>query len=217
MRKVCLSLGVTLSLAVLVVSSASAQTRSPWSIQGSGLFAGLGGSAYSGLNAGPGLEVQIRHKLGDVWSLGCGYQMTDHNLSRFSGSTTLQGAFCEPRRVIDIGSDRIFPYIAARAGLLQQKLSSGTVSSTATGTMLNGGAGVMIPFGNAASDYPTLIELGASLGFANFGNFSQQNSATNAVSTGTTGSGWNYVLRAGLAIGLPFGTQRAPSPDRVAR
>jgi hypothetical protein len=178
-----------------------AQTRSTWSIQGSGLFDGLGGDAYSGIDPGPGFELQIRRRLDPTWSLGCGFQGTYHSLSAVSGDVKLQGVFCEPRKLIDIQNDKVFPYISARGSVLRQSLTSGTFESSANGATANLGAGIMMPFGSGASAHPTVLELGASAGYTWFGDFSATSSGNRTV-TGSTGGGFNFILRVGLAIGL---------------
>jgi hypothetical protein len=177
-----------------------AQTRSTWSVQGSGLFAGLGGDAYSGIDPGPGFELQIRRRLDPTWSLGCGFQGTYHSLSAVSGDVKLQGLFCEPRKLIDIQSDKVFPYVSARGSVLRQDLTSGTFESSANGATANLGAGLMMPFGNGASAHPTVLELGASAGYTWFGDFSAN--APGGTISGSTGGGFNFILRIGLAVGM---------------
>jgi hypothetical protein len=188
------------SLLLALALPAGAQTRSLWSIQGSVLYAGLEGEAYSGTDPGPGFEAQIRRRLSPLWSLGCGFQGTYHSLSAFSGDVSLQGIFCEPRRIVDINSDVVFPYVSARGAVLRQSLSSGTLHSSADGATINVGAGLMVPFGNTASDHPTLLEFGGSAGYTTFGEYSTVDPS--GTRTGSTGSGWNFVLRVGIAIGL---------------
>jgi hypothetical protein len=186
----------------IALGSARAQTRSTWSIQGSGLVAGLGGSAYSGIDPGGGFELQARRKLTPTVSLGCGFQGTYHTFTKYQGNMKMQGAFCEPREIIDVGSESIFPYIAARGSVLQRNDTDPTgFDATAAGVTANGGAGVMIPFGSATSSHPTLLELGASVGYTWFGNISWTD-RTGRSFTHETGGGWNFVTRVGLAIGL---------------
>jgi hypothetical protein len=192
---------VSAALFVAFTLPLSAQTRSTWSVQGSALFAGLGGDAYSGIEVGPGFELQIRRRLDPTWSLGCGFQGTYHSLSLVSGDVKLQGLFCEPRKLIDIQNDKIFPYISARGSVLRQSLSSGTFESSADGATANLGAGIMMPFGSGASTHPTVLEFGASAGYTWFGDFSATTQSGQAI-TGSTGGGFNFILRVGLAIGM---------------
>lgn len=196
-----------LALSTLVVClarvPAGAQTRSTWSIQGSGLLAGLGGSAYSGIDPGGGFELQARRKLSPTASLGCGFQGTYHTFTKFQGDVKLQGVFCEPRQIVDVGSESVFPYLSARGAVLQRKDSDNTgFNASATGFTANIGAGMMIPFGSPTSSYPTLLEFGASAGYTWFGSLTA--TLPNGVSqTHDTGGGWNFVTRVGFAVGLP--------------
>jgi hypothetical protein len=187
---------------------ASAQTRATWSLQASGLLTGLGGDAYSGIEPGLGFEAQIRRKLTPVWSLGCGVQDTFHSYSDFAGDVNLIGVFCEPRALVDIQSDRIFPYISARGSVLRQSVKDPLgFSGNANGITANVGAGIMIPFGDGASNYPKVLEFGGSAGYTTFGDFSGSGGAGSSF-TKSTGSGWNFVLRIGLAVGIAGGGSR---------
>jgi len=180
----------------------SAQTRSTWSVQGSGLFAGLGGDAYAGIDPGVGFELQVRRRLDSFWSLGCGFQGTYHSFSDFQGDVKLQGGFCEPRRLVDVGSEKVFPYVSARASVLQQSVSDPTgFDGSATGFTFNLGGGVMLPLGSGASTHPTVLELGASAGYTSFGDFNATAPSGRKL-TSSTGGGYNFILRLGLAVGL---------------
>jgi hypothetical protein len=185
--------------------SASAQTRNAWSVQGSALYAGLGGSPYRGIKPGAGFELQGRRKLNQFWSLGCGVQDTHHSLKEFAGSETLQGLFCEPRRLVDINSERFFPYLSGRAAALRQRLESGSVTRTAKGFTMNVGTGMLMPVGNSAGSYPTLFEVGASAGYTQFGDFVTSKGGITIEKADPTGGGVNFVVRVGLVVGLPFG------------
>lgn len=185
--------------------SAAAQTRSDWSVQGSGLYAGLGGSPYSGIKPGGGFEIQGRRKLDQFWSLGCGVQATHHNIEPAAGTETLQGLFCEPRRLVDINSEHFFPYLSGRAAVLWQQLTSGDIEKRARGVTMNVGSGMLIPVGSSSSNYPTLLEVGVSAGYTEFGDFITTLRGTTIEKRDPIGGGWNYVVRVGLAVGLPFG------------
>jgi hypothetical protein len=191
------------ALALCIVhGSARAQTRSTWSVQGSGLVAGLGGSAYSGIDPGAGFELQARRKLSPTASLGCGFQGTYHTFTRFQGNVKLQGVFCEPRQIVDVGSESVFPYLSIRGSVLQRNDTDNTgFDATAAGFTANGGGGLMIPFGSPTSGHPTLLELGASVGYTWFGDISWTDRTGRTV-TRASGGGWNFVTRIGLAVGL---------------
>lgn len=188
--------------------TAQAQSAQRWSVQASGLHVGVFGDAYEGLKAGLGAEVQLRFTPG-VWSFGIGGQASSHGTTGegFDGQTVmLQGAFIEPRRVIDIGSSRVAPYLSARLAYLQQTidftLSDGVsvldVNAEASGAQVNAGGGLLVRISPRVN-----LDLGATYGVIRFGDvivnvpgFGQSNVA------GTSGTGQNLVLRAGLAIGL---------------
>jgi hypothetical protein len=191
--------------------SAAAQTRSDWSIQGSALYAGLGGSPYRGIKAGSGFEVQGRRKLNQFWSLGCGVQGTNHSLTTLSATETLQGLFCEPRRLVDINSEHFFPYFSGRAAVLRQRLTSGDITKSARGVTMNLGTGMLIPLINTAGNYPTLFEIGVSGGYTEFGDFITTQRGETVEKRDPIGGGWNYVVRVGLAVGLPFGNSSKKS------
>jgi hypothetical protein len=59
----------------------------------------------------------------------------------------------------------------------------------------------MMPFGNGASAHPTVLELGASAGYTWFGDFSAT-TQSGREATGSTGGGFNFILRLGLAVGM---------------
>jgi hypothetical protein len=186
--------------------TAAAQTRNEWSVQGSALYAGLGGSPYDGIKAGTGFELQVRKRLNQYWSLGCGVQDTHHSLKQLSGSETLEGVFCEPRKLVDINSERFFPYFSGRASALRQRLTSGTITSRARGFTVNFGTGMLMPVAGGASRYPTLFEVGVSGGYTQFSDFITSQNAVTIEKRNPQGGGWNFVARVGLAVGLPFGT-----------
>lgn len=204
------------ALLCLAHLTAGAQTRNEWSVQGSALYAGLGGSPFSGIKPGAGFELQGRKKLNQFWSLGCGVQDTHHTMKSLSGSENLTGSekldglFCEPRRLVDINSEHFFPYFSGRAAVLRQRLKSGTVTSSARGFNVNFGTGMLVPVTGGATNYPTLFEVGVSGGYTEFGDFITTAQGLTIEKRDPTGGGWNYVLRVGLVVGLPFGNSPRP-------
>lgn len=179
---------------------ASAQTRSPWSIQGSALYTQLGGKANSGVGAGSGLELQGRRKINPLVSLGCGIQGTGHPLKGAIGSERLRGIFCEPRRVVDVNSESVFPYVSGRLSILRRSISSDTLRSSAFGAGLALGAGAVMPMSNTSGRFPMLFEMGASGGYTLYNSFTAENGNKSG-----SGRGWNFIFRLGFAVGLPIG------------
>src|SRR6185503_9130383 len=113
-----------LALAVLVVpTSAFAQARQPYSIQGSVLYT-VQDLGTAGSVGGAGAEVQFRYNP-SRFSIGLGLQYSHHQSG--DEELNLSGLFLEPRMAIDAGSDRITPYLAGRIVLLRQSCDFTTV------------------------------------------------------------------------------------------
>lgn len=177
--------------ALVLPAATHAQSGTLWSLQGSALYVGLSGDAYEGLGGGIGAEGQLRYNFEKGWSLGGGLQFSTHSFDEgLSGADnlTLFGVFAEPRKVITTSSTRAFPYISARLAFLRQGTEVAGTSVSTTGLQINGGGGVLI---NVAPN--TNLDLGMTLGAVSFGEYSTGIEA---------GSGTNFVLRAGISIGL---------------
>lgn len=191
-------LGVGSALA----TPASAQSAHRWSLQASGLYVGVMGSAYEGLSNGAGFEAQVRYNP-SAFSIGLGYQTSSHELNvQGFDKVNLAGGFIEPRYVLDIGSDRAAPYLAARLAYLQQKAdiveAGETYTLTADGTQINGGGGILVRLSPRVN-----LDLGLTFGAINFEDVVVSNSLGQSVTvTGSSGSGQNLVLRLGVSIGL---------------
>jgi opacity protein-like surface antigen len=110
-----LALVVAVSASLTVSQGADAQSAQPWSLQASVLAAGQ--DINSGLVTGVGFEGQLRYSRG-VWSLGVGYQTSKHTAA--DEFIKISGFFLEPRYAIDIGSERVAPYVAGRVAFLKQ-------------------------------------------------------------------------------------------------
>ncbi len=205
---------VLLACAVsLATRPAQAQTAQRFSVQASGLYTGLYGSAFEGIKGGIGGEAQIRYTPSAL-SIGGGVQYTLHNTSGdFVGlfsKVKLLGFFIEPRYVIDAGSESFAPYLSMRLALSNMSFDlgptltgSGLVWSVGnpTGPTVNGGGGVLIRLSGRAN-----LDLGVTYGYTKFKDITI--TATNP-STGQTvseqakiGSGTNAVVRVGFALGI---------------
>jgi hypothetical protein len=224
-----------LSVAALVAATCCstpilAQSAQRWSLQVSGLYVGVFGNAYSGLDNGFGGEVQAR-VTPSLWSYGFGAQFSSHGLSRTSGNSIgLSGVFFEPRRVFDIGSAKYAPYVSGRLAYLQQaatlqvgqarvsrptelplnltvRAASG-IELSASGFQGNVGGGVLTKLSPRVN-----LDLGLTLGLIRFGDVTVKNNGQNVGKySGTSGTGQNAVVRAGLAIGLGGGAKKAVAP-----
>ncbi len=183
-------------------TSLSAQSAHRWSLQASGLYVGVYGDAYEGLSNGAGFEAQVRYTP-SAFSLGIGVQSSLHDVTVAGFQTvSLAGAFIEPRYVLDIGSDRAAPYVAARVSYLRQQADvtelGETFALTADGTQLNGGGGVLVRLSPRLN-----LDIGATYGAITFEDVVITNSSGATVTVpGSSGSGRNLVLRLGVSIGL---------------
>ena len=219
-----------LSAAACLTTPLVAQSAQRWSLQASGLYVGLFGNAYQGLKSGPGGEVQVR-VTPSLWSYGAGLQYSTHSLENNSNySVGLSGVFFEPRRVFDIGSTRYAPYLSARIAFLKlaanidvaagriARASDSQISLavaqraayelSATGLQGNIGGGVLTKLTPRVN-----LDLGVTLGAIRFGTAKlKQGNTVIDESDGTTGTGQNVVVRAGLAIGLGGGAKKAAAP-----
>lgn len=194
--------GLLVAVGLAAVPALHAQSAQRFSIQGSGLFVGLSGDAYDGMNAGPGAEIQLRYTPG-LWSFGLGYQYSTHGVDNdaFDNDVSLSGAFFEPRRTFDVGSTSYAPYASARLAVLKEAIdfdADGTsYSASATGTQINVGGGVLFRISPRVN-----LDLGATFGVINFGDVEVNVPGFGTVVAGEGGSGQNFVLRAGIAVGL---------------
>jgi len=191
-----------------IVTSASAQSAQRLSVQASGLHVSAFGEAYEGLKAAPGAEFQLRFTPG-VWSFGVGVQGSSHTISDANfgdEKVLLAGFFFEPRRVIDIGSSRVAPYLSGRLSALRQSIDfivndgfdTYEVTAEASGTQVNGGGGMLVRLSPRVN-----LDLGATFGLIKFGDVKVDIPGIGSAQLdGSSGTGQNLVIRVGLAIGL---------------
>jgi hypothetical protein len=204
------------AIALLCVdaSGAHAQTAQPISVQLSALYEGLAGDAFDDVRPGTGFEAQLRYTRG-AWSVGLGYQVTRHRYrycalvasngscfpnadirGRISGS----GIFFEPRYVFDAGSDIFAPYASGRFSIVKQNnVGDPLFDFSVTGSSANGGGGLLFRVTPRIN-----FDLGGTVGYTRFTSYRAVDRQTGDVFTGSTGgtSGSNFVLRAGVAIGI---------------
>lgn len=196
--------GISVFAVALSSIPAAAQSAQRYSVQASGIFVGTFGEAYDGLKNGPGFEAQFRITP-SAWSFGFGIQGSAHSFDDEvldSESVTLAGVFFEPRRVIDVGSSQVAPYVSARLAFLQQSLdldiNGTTVSASANGAQVNGGGGILVRLSPRVN-----LDLGATYGLIRFGDVEVDIAGVGRTTVeGSSGNGSNLVLRAGVAIGL---------------
>jgi hypothetical protein len=215
--------------AAFLTTPVLAQSAQRWSIQASGLYVGVFGNAYDGLKAGVGGEAQVR-LTPSLWSYGFGVQSSRHGLKQVNGTNvSLLGAFFEPRRVFEIASGKYAPYVSARVAYLQQSAefdaAQGHIAGNASGLSLsvqrlaafkisasgfqgNIGGGVLTRLSPRVN-----LDLGATLGLIRFGDATLENNGRSVGKfPGTSGTGQNLLVRAGVAIGLGGGKKPAAAP-----
>jgi hypothetical protein len=198
---------LTALAACVCVQTAFAQTGQRFSIQGSGLYAGLFGEAFDEIEDGVGGEVQVRYTPG-VISWGFGLQYTSHNTAGEAKDVItkakLAGVFVEPRYVVDIGSSRLAPYFSGRFAYSQMSLDIVEIPNVTVdideprGPTINGGGGVLIRLSSRAN-----LDIGVTIGYTSFNDIEGHVVGNQAFDfTVEVGSGTNLVGRIGFAIGL---------------
>jgi hypothetical protein len=195
MRGAC-TLFLFLAAAILPSGKLNAQSAQAISLQVSGLYNGVFGNVFDGLQDGFGGEAQIRYTPGAL-SLGAGFQYTSHGLDLFTESARLYGGFFEPRYRIHTGSNVLAPYISARFSVLKMGFSGGDLSVSSNFIQLNGGGGLLYRIGPRIN-----LDLGATYGYDRLGAGTFSSERDGPIDTFQSRSGSNVVVRLGFAVGL---------------
>jgi hypothetical protein len=172
------------------------QSAQPYSLQASGLFNGVFGNVFTGLQDGLGAEAQFRYTPGAL-SVGAGFQITIHELENRMEDARLYGVFIEPRYRIHAGSNVVAPYVSARLSVLKVGFSEGDLSLSSIFMQLNGGGGLLIRLASRFN-----LDLGASFGYNRLGSGTLTSKSSGTAVPVESSSGSNAVIRLGLAIGL---------------
>jgi hypothetical protein len=172
------------------------QSAQPISLQVSGLFNGVFGNAFTGMRDGVGAEAQIRYTP-SAFSIGAGFEYTNHGFEGRPEDIRLYGGFVEPRYRIHAGSNVVAPYISARFSLLKVGFSGGDLDLTSNFIQLNGGGGLLFRMQSRLN-----LDVGATFGYNRLGDgmLSSKSGAGSVAVKSSSGS--NVVIRVGLAIGL---------------
>jgi hypothetical protein len=181
---------------VLAARALPAQSAQAISIQASGLYNGVYGSVFTGLEHGFGAEGQLRYTPGAL-SIGAGFQYTTHELENRSEDIHLYGGFLEPRYRINTGSNVLAPYLSARLSLLKVGFSGGDLTLTSSFIQVNGGGGVLYRLGPRLN-----LDLGATFGYNQLGEGTLRSEANQTEAAIESSSGSNLVLRVGFALGI---------------
>ena len=185
-----LARAITCSSGLLVIPSVMmSQARQPYSIQGSALYTVQQLSAARSVG-GAGIEVQVRANPGR-FSYGLGLQYSHHE----SGDERmdLSGLFFEPRFAIDIGSNRVTPYVAGRAVLLRQTSEFSSLPKfSSTGNAFGLGGGVLVRLSRRVN-----ADAGGAFLRQSFSDKSFDNGARVDFAPFN-----GYVIKAGFTLGL---------------
>jgi len=178
-----LTRSVLLAILFLGVAPPSkAQTGQDWSFHLSAFQTDFRAEDQS--SVGRGAEIQLRRTLGR-FSIALGGQFTDH--PGLSPGYQIGGVLIEPRFVLDVGMDRFFPYLMARAAVLR-RLNSPSGESL-TGQDFGGGGGFIVPLSRRVN-----IDVGAAVTGTTW--------TFESVGTRAGSQVRNYALKAGLSVGL---------------
>jgi hypothetical protein len=173
-----------------------AQSAQAISIQFSGLYNGVYGDVFTGLQNGFGGEGQIRYTPGAL-SIGAGFQYTNHGLENRAEDTQLYGGFLEPRYRIHTGSNVVAPYVSARLSLLKVGFSGGDLSLSSSFIQVNGGGGLLYRLGPRLN-----LDMGATFGYNRLGDGTLTSKSTGSARHIDSSSGSNLVVRFGFAVGI---------------
>lgn len=182
--------------AALIIPKLQAQSAQAISIQVSGLYNGVFGNVFTGLQNGIGAEGQLRYTPGAL-SIGAGFQYTNHGLEDRTEDTRLYGVFVEPRYRIHTGSYVIAPYVSARLSLLKVGFSGGDLTLSSSFIQVNGGGGLLYRLGPRLN-----LDVGATFGYNRLGEGTLESEANGTAVEIESSSGSNVVLRLGFALGL---------------
>jgi hypothetical protein len=156
-----------------------------------GLYVSLSGTDFNTVNAGIGVDGQVRFRLApSPITLGIGGQYTTHSVDNFNPNFNVWGVFVEPRYGLPSGASPIKPYLAARGAYLHQSISQGTNTASADGVLIGGGGGLLIGLGGLN------LDVGVLFAVANFGEVK-----VNGTGNGVKPNGTVVALRAGLVFG----------------
>ena len=169
-------------------------TAQSFSFSAGGIYAALNGSDFDGINAGLGVDGQLRYHTRGGVSVGAGIQYTSHGIDGFDPNFGVRAFFADFRYSFEnASSSSITPYIAARGALAHYGVSQGGNSATANGTAFGPAGGMLIRLA------PTMqLDVGIVWYSVHFGNIS----ANGTEQPDTKSSGSALALRAGVAFGF---------------
>jgi predicted porin len=178
-------LGLAMAALASLPARSAAQSRQPFSLQGSGAIVFPTEDYGEGLESGAklGWEVQARYTFGR-FSIGAGYQRStvfkaDEAIADLTG--TISVGFLEPRYVLGVWGERAAPYVAARLGY-GGLLIRGDTQVTEESVTYGGGLGLLYALAPSVS-----LDVGAQYFQADFAG---------------SGSAGYFLARLGASVGL---------------
>ena len=187
---------ISILVVIPMARALEAQSAQAISLQASGLFNGVFGKVFKGLQNGFGGEAQIRYTP-SAFSIGGGFQYTIHQLQGAPENAKLYGAFIEPRYRIHTGSYVFAPYVSARFSLLKVGFTGGDFSISSNFIQVNGGGGLLYRLSPRVN-----LDLGATYGYDRLGAGTLRRKSTGTSSQFGASSGSNVVVRLGFAFGI---------------
>lgn len=185
---------LALAMTAMVSTEVQAQSAQALSLQVSGL--GVFGSAFTGMRHGVGVEAQVRYTP-SAFSVGAGFEYTNHDFENRPEDIRLYGGFVEPRYRIHAGSNVVAPYVSARFSLLKVGFSGGDLSLTSSFVQLNGGGGLLFRLNSRLN-----LDVGATFGYNRLGDGTLSSKSGAGSVPVESSSSSNVVIRLGMAIGL---------------
>ncbi len=165
-----------------------------FSFSGSGLYATLNGSDFAGINAGLGVDLQLRYHAKGGVSVGGGFQYTSHGIDGFSEKYGVSAFFGEVRYAFErAASPSLTPYLGARIALAHYGISSGGSELKANGTAFGPTGGLLVRLNPT-----TQLDVGVAWFSIHFGDAELDGSTQ----PDTKSSGSALALRVGVAFGF---------------
>lgn len=179
---------------LLLVSAPLVLRAQSLSFSGSGLYATLNGTDFSGINGGLGVDAQLRYHPRGGFSVGAGFQYSSHGLEGFSESFGVRAFFAEGRYAfVSASSPSLTPYLGVRFGLAHYGISSGGSTLSANGTAIGPTGGLLVRLSPTAQFDVGLGWFAVSFGDADLDGTTQAD---------TESSGSAMALRAGVVLGF---------------
>jgi opacity protein-like surface antigen len=191
----CAAVGV-----LAAAPNAAAQSRQPWSVQGSALYTAQDFGGQAGTIGGFGFEAQARRTF-PGFSIGAGVQYSRHTSG--PDALNLTGIFVEPRYVPSVTMGPFAPYLAGRVVFLRGSLNSELLdaSGSSNGFAFGAGAGLIYPMTRRVN-----FDIGGAVLRQSLGNMTLDDAGELEVEFP---SFLGYVVKAGFSIGFESGASSA--------